>query len=80
MDYIERLVFIVILIKSGFMKTVASIGKAVILPIMIFWGIYPLVANATIRLPGFVRFFISVLNFYVQTNGYTYSGKIKQLG
>lgn len=63
MNYIEWFVFILIGVISGFMNTVASSGTAVTLPMMIFWGIDPLVANATNRLPVFVGFFTSVVNF-----------------
>ena len=63
MNYIEWLFFILIGVVSGFMNTVASSGTAVTLPMMIFWGIDPLVANATNRLPVFVGFFTSVVNF-----------------
>ena len=45
------------------MNTVASSGTAVTLPIMFFWGIDPLVANATNRLPVLVGFLTSVINF-----------------
>ena len=69
MTFIELLFFIVIGSLAGFMNTVASSGTAITLPIMIFYGIDPLIANATNRLPVFVGFLTSVIN-------YSKSGKI----
>lgn len=63
MNYVEWMIFIVIGSISGFINTVASSGTAVTLPIMIFCGIDPIVANATNRLPVFVGFTTSVFNF-----------------
>lgn len=45
------------------MNTVASSGTAVTLPIMLFLGINPLVANGTNRLPVFLGFLTSAFNF-----------------
>jgi hypothetical protein len=63
MGYTEAIIFILVGCLSGFMNTVASSGTAVTLPVMIFAGIDPLVANATNRLPVFVGFLTSVVNF-----------------
>ena len=69
MSLLEGLLFIAVGCLSGFMNTVASSGTAVTLPVMIFSGVDPLVANATNRLPVFIGFLTSVIN-------YTRSGKI----
>ena len=69
MTLLEGLLFIAVGCISGFMNTVASSGTAVTLPVMIFSGVDPLVANATNRLPVFIGFLTSVVN-------YTRSGKI----
>lgn len=69
MSFLDALLFIIVGCVSGFMNTVASSGTAVTLPVMIFSGIDPLVANATNRLPVFIGFLTSVIN-------YAKSGKI----
>jgi uncharacterized membrane protein YfcA len=48
---------------SGVMNTLASSGSAITLPVMVFLGIPPSVANATNRLPVLVGSTISVYNF-----------------
>jgi uncharacterized membrane protein YfcA len=63
MTLLETIVFILVGCLSGFMNTVASSGTAVTLPVMIFAGLDPLVANATNRLPVFVGFLTSVVNY-----------------
>jgi uncharacterized membrane protein YfcA len=63
MGFTEAIVFILVGCLSGFMNTVASSGTAVTLPVMIFAGLDPLVANATNRLPVFVGFLTSVVNY-----------------
>jgi uncharacterized membrane protein YfcA len=59
----EYIILIMTGIVAGFMNTVASSGTAVTLPIMLFLGINPLVANGTNRLPVFLGFLTSVFNF-----------------
>lgn len=49
---------------SGLMNTLASSGSAITLPIMIFFGVPPSMANATNRLPILVGSTISVYNFH----------------
>ena len=63
MTLLEALLFIAVGCISGFMNTVASSGTAVTLPVMIFSGVDPLVANATNRLPVFIGFLTSVINY-----------------
>jgi len=48
---------------SGLMNTLASSGSAITLPVMIFLGVPPSVANATNRLPILIGSSISVYNF-----------------
>lgn len=48
---------------SGLMNTLASSGSAITLPVMMFLGIPPSVANATNRLPILIGSSISVYNF-----------------
>ena len=48
---------------SGLLNTLASSGSAITLPVMIFLGVPPSVANATNRLPILVGSSISVYNF-----------------
>jgi uncharacterized membrane protein YfcA len=48
---------------SGVMNTLASSGSAITLPVMVFLGVPPSVANATNRLPVLVGSTISVYNF-----------------
>ena len=48
---------------SGVMNTLASSGSAITLPVMVFFGVPPSVANATNRLPVLVGSTISVYNF-----------------
>jgi uncharacterized membrane protein YfcA len=59
----EYIILIMTGIVAGFMNTVASSGTAVTLPIMLFLGLNPLVANGTNRLPVFLGFLTSVFNF-----------------
>jgi uncharacterized membrane protein YfcA len=63
MTITEAIIFISIGAIAGFMNTVASSGSAITLPIMILAGIDPLVANGTNRLPIFVGFLTSVINY-----------------
>jgi uncharacterized membrane protein YfcA len=63
MTITEILIFIAIGAIAGFMNTVASSGSAITLPIMILLGIEPLVANSTNRLPIFIGFLTSVINY-----------------
>ena len=48
---------------GGFMNTVASSGTAVTLPLLVFMGLPPAVANATNRVPVFLGFVISCYTF-----------------
>lgn len=48
---------------GGFMNTVASSGTAVTLPLLVFMGLPPAVANATNRVPVFLGFLISCITF-----------------
>ena len=48
---------------SGLMNTLASSGSAITLPVMVFFGVPPSMANATNRLPILVGSTISVYNF-----------------
>lgn len=48
---------------GGFMNTVASSGTAVTLPLLVFMGLPPAVANATNRVPVFLSFVISCVSF-----------------
>lgn len=50
-------------ILSGLMNTLASSGSAITLPVMIFLGVPPSIANATNRLPILIGSSISVYNF-----------------
>lgn len=50
-------------VLSGMMNTLASSGSAITLPVMIFLGVPPPVANATNRLPILIGSSISVYNF-----------------
>ena len=59
----EATILILSGVLAGFMNTVASSGTAVTLPTLIFLGIDPLVANGTNRLPVFLGFLTSALNF-----------------
>jgi uncharacterized membrane protein YfcA len=59
----EYIILIMTGIVAGFMNTVASSGTAVTLPILLFLGLNPLVANGTNRLPVFFGFLTSVFNF-----------------
>jgi uncharacterized membrane protein YfcA len=47
----------------GFLNTVASSGSAVTLPLLVFMGISPIVANATNRVPVVVAAFIATISF-----------------
>lgn len=49
---------------AGFMNTVASSGTAVTLPMMIFLGIPPAVANATNRLPLLSGSLMAIIHFH----------------
>jgi uncharacterized membrane protein YfcA len=49
---------------SGFMNTLASSGTAVTLPMMIFMGIPPAVANATNRLPLLAGAMMAIFQFH----------------
>lgn len=53
---------------SGFMNTVASSGTALTLPVMIFLGIPPSVANATNRLPLLLGFATATYTFHKHNN------------
>jgi uncharacterized membrane protein YfcA len=53
---------------SGFMNTVASSGTALTLPVMIFLGIPPSVANATNRLPLLLGFVMATYTFHKHRN------------
>lgn len=48
---------------GGFMNTVASSGTAVTLPLLLFMGLPPAVANATNRVPVFLGLLISTITF-----------------
>ena len=48
---------------GGFMNTVASSGTAITLPLLVFMGLPPAVANATNRVPVFLGFVISCVTF-----------------
>lgn len=48
---------------GGFMNTVASSGTAITLPLLLFMGLPPAVANATNRVPVFLGFLISTITF-----------------
>jgi uncharacterized membrane protein YfcA len=63
MDISAIFLFLVCGLLSGMMNTLASSGSAITLPIMIFFGVPPSVANATNRLPILVGSTISVYNF-----------------
>ncbi|NDH56583.1 MAG: sulfite exporter TauE/SafE family protein, partial [Burkholderiaceae bacterium] len=47
----------------GFLNTVASSGSAVTLPLLVFMGLSPIVANATNRVPVVVAAFIATISF-----------------
>lgn len=47
----------------GFLNTVASSGSAVTLPLLVFMGLSPIVANATNRVPVVVAAFIATITF-----------------
>lgn len=47
----------------GFLNTVASSGSAVTLPLLVFMGLSPIVANATNRVPVIVAAFIATISF-----------------
>lgn len=47
----------------GFLNTVASSGSAVTLPLLVFMGLSPIVANATNRIPVVVAAFIATITF-----------------
>ena len=53
---------------SGFMNTVASSGTALTLPVMIFLGISPSVANATNRLPLMLGLVMATWTFHKHRN------------
>lgn len=66
MTTFEIVILITVGLFSGFINTTASSGSAITLPIMILLGIDPLIANGTNRLPVFVGFLASVLNYHVK--------------
>ena len=47
----------------GFLNTVASSGSAVTLPLLVFMGLSPIIANATNRVPVVVAAFIATISF-----------------
>ncbi len=47
----------------GFLNTVASSGSAVTLPLLVFMGLTPIVANATNRVPVVVAALIATITF-----------------
>lgn len=47
----------------GFLNTVASSGSAVTLPLLVFMGLSPIVANSTNRVPVVVAAFIATISF-----------------
>lgn len=49
---------------GGFLNTVVSSGSAVTLPILISFGISPNIANATNRIPVFIGFLASTVQFH----------------
>ena len=63
MDITNIILLVVSGLLSGLMNTLASSGSAITLPVMIFLGIPPSVANATNRLPILIGSSISVYNF-----------------
>jgi uncharacterized membrane protein YfcA len=63
MDVYATTLFLFCGLLSGLMNTLASSGSAITLPIMIFFGVPPSIANATNRLPILVGSTISVYNF-----------------
>ncbi len=68
MELLNTLAFITAGLLSGVMNTLASSGSAITLPVMIFLGIPPSIANATNRLPILVSSAISVRNFNKSKN------------
>ena len=50
-------------VLGGFMNTLASSGSAITLPVMLFLGVPPSIANATNRLPIFLGSTTSVYSF-----------------
>jgi uncharacterized membrane protein YfcA len=63
MDVYTVIIFLLCGLLSGLMNTLASSGSAITLPVMIFLGVPPSIANATNRLPILVGSTISVYNF-----------------
>lgn len=63
MDISTIILLLICGVLSGMMNTLASSGSAITLPIMIFLGVPPPVANATNRLPILIGSSISVYNF-----------------
>ena len=58
------LVLIAAGLVAGFLNTVASSGTAVTLPVMIFLGLHPMVANATNRVPVLVGCAVAVWKYH----------------
>ncbi len=65
-SFLELALLIIAGFIGGFLNTVVSSGSAVTLPILISFGISPNIANATNRIPVFVGFLASTIQFHKQ--------------
>jgi uncharacterized protein len=63
MSITEILILVFAGFFAGFLNTVASSGSAITLPVLIFLGIDPLIANGTNRIPVFFGFLTSSIAF-----------------
>lgn len=63
-NFLELGLLIIAGFIGGFLNTVVSSGSAVTLPILISLGISPNIANATNRIPVFVGFLASTIQFH----------------
>ena len=63
MDWIEALIIIVVGYVAGFLNTVAGGGSLITLPVLIFMGLPPAVANGTNRIAIFSQNIFGVLGF-----------------
>ena len=63
MDFIDSIIIITVGYVAGFINTVAGGGSLITLPVLIFMGLPPAVANGTNRIAIFSQNIFGVLGF-----------------